>query len=85
MNNAISASPNKHSLPPGTYYGSGPVCDIHTYYGPQGAEVTLKRKYALWGANPAPTLPTQTTAEELSEILSTYGEAVTVAQRGRLR
>jgi hypothetical protein len=74
-----------YDIPPGTYYGSGPVCDIHTYFGPGGAEVTFTRKYALGGDYPGTPIPLTLKDYELEEVLRTCGERINIAPRGRAR
>ncbi|MDF9778916.1 hypothetical protein [Pseudomonas baetica] len=74
-----------YSVPPGTYHGSGPVCDIHTYFGPGGAEVTFTRKYALGGDYPGTPIPLTLNGDELEQVLRTCGEEINIAPRGRAR
>ena len=77
--------PSLYAVPAGTYYGSGPVCDIHTYYGPDGAEVTFTRKYDLGGDYPGTPIPLTLQGDELEQVLRSCGERINIAPRGRAR
>jgi len=74
-----------YDVPPGTYHGSGPVCDTYTYFGPGGAEVTFKRKYALGSGHPGTPIPQELQGDELEQVLRTCGEQINIAPRGRAR
>lgn len=69
MTSASAQTPSIQALPAGTYHASGPVCGIHTYFGPGGAEVTFTRKYRIGAPCSDAPLPATIDVDSLRQLL----------------